>query len=677
MSPDGTPLRCGEGSVVQNADNVVEDQLVCRPTPIEGLFKVRFEVWDQDGTSTLDSQQLTLSASPESSWTTPYWIDAGSGVSGYFITSGGRSWAKFTITAEPAVPRLAFDASSTKTFDPSVGERARIAGFVTYASRLRAMIDLPGGPFVLGLGVFDGPFSWSWDGRDDSGQVMPPGDYTVTVIDDSAPAGTTVTTSTTTVKIEPAATPRLRIDALRPGRPGGWDFSAGPLTVNATASHGGRPLFTVSPGACADQLPPFRSILLTQATPGVFSFDWDGLDDYGFGVGSGMVCLGLTGNAFQGPYAAAWLDLQMLPRPSGLNVMASLAPVSPALDPAVAPTIRALVVDNAHAERYAYSMSLTVAAAPPIGGSVQFSPVTVTQTCSRGSSCTWPVPASLAKSQAIAWRVTVAEAPLPGGASPLTATTGFRITDLASGGPAYRVDVPAVVSPPVIGPSFIAQAATSTTIDIALYPGTGLAAGQPTGGFAFLTAIERAVNDIRGFNSNPLRRWRSSAYDNWGNVAVWAVPEGVTVGYNGDGTCSWGGPRPVSFAESVGILHGVYCRDNTVGRVFSSRFNYAGAAWHELHHSAFDEADEYCCDGGYEDGVNVYSDISSCDDKGSNPQGCHPVEKRDSTGMVTETSAWWRSDPGMIDVMISNDFENADDRRAARNTFDRCRRGGC
>ena len=465
-------------------------------------------------------------------------------------------------------------------------------------------------------------------------------------------------------------------------RPEGWDFSAGPLTIVGTATHAGRPVLTAAPGTCADKLPPVRSIPVDVMAPGVFEVDWDGTDDYGSLAGYGIpFCLALAGPTAQGTaYDATQVELKVLPRPTGLKVMASLDPVAPALATQTPVSIRAFAVDNAHDDRYAFTMTLTIAAAPPVGGALEFSPVTVTQTCARAGTCTWPLPASLAGESAIVWRVTATEALYPGSTigPAVSATTGFRITDLTSTNTTMRVDVPANVTLPIIGPSFVAQAPTSVSIDVAFYPGTGLSPGDPTGGSVFLNAIDTAVRDIKGFATSRFLRHRSSIVDNWGNVGIWAVKEGVAVGYGSGGDCNVGGPGYLSFADSVGILHNVWCRDGANGRAFTSRFTRTGVIWHELHHAAYDESDEYCCDGGYEDGVNVYSDISSCTAKSSNAFTCQQIEEKDANGMVTNWINWWRSDPAKFDVMgDTNDFENADDRRAAKNTFDRCRRGGC
>jgi len=675
------PMSCGMGPVTEDFQNVVEDQVLCNSSRVEGSFKVRFEVWDRDNNNPLVADQATLGAWPEKGFTTGT-INPSAGFSLPFTTSPGPSWAIFTVDAVPAVPAFSFDNTNTASFDPQVHERATIAGGLTFPSRIRVEVSVPGGTKVLFEGVARERFSATWDGSDVGGGPVPPGTYPIAVVDISAPAGSTVASGITSVIVAPPPAPRLRFAAITPDRKDGWDFSAGPLTIEATASHGGSAVLAAAPGECGDQLPPDRTIALNGLAAGLFASDWDGLNDYGFPVGWGPYCLTLSGTSTQGAFQIAQRDIKLLPRPNGIQVMANFAPFVPALETGRAPAITAAVVDNEHKDRYAYTMSLMVSAAPAGAGMGTFKPVTITPTCTRAGSCTWPLPASLLTEMAIAWNVTVSEAPDFAGRPQLSATTGWRITDIMPSGKVVRVDVPAVIVPHPDGTIGVIQSAHSQMLDLAYYPGTDLAPGDPTGGTFFPLAVQTAVNEIRGFGRFERFRMHSSAYENWDRIAIWAVNDPVTVAAASNTWCTWSGPSPASFAESVGVLHGVNCRDNTSGVVFSSWYTYPGAGWHELHHAAYDEADEYCCDGWYHDSGNqgnVYVDQSSCLANSSVGSSCHPIVERDPrTGMVITTLPWWASDSDKSDVMgNSNDVENPDDRRAAKRLFDRCRRGEC
>jgi hypothetical protein len=127
----------------------------------------------------------------------------------------------------------------------------------------------------------------------------------------------------------------------------------------------------------------------------------------------------------------------------------------------------------------------------------------------------------------------------------------------------------------------------------------------------------------------------------------------------------------VSFAEANGILHTVNCRDNASGNVFTADSPRVG--WHEFHHDAYHEGDEYCCDGGYwyGAGINTYGSQADCQRNGSDASTCQEIA--DSTGRT----GWWRSDGPAADVMTDNTIERADDLRAAEATFAKCGRAQC
>ncbi|WP_203784531.1 hypothetical protein, partial [Asanoa ferruginea] len=86
--------------------------------------------------------------------------------------------------------------------------------------------------------------------------------------------------------------------------------------------------------------------------------------------------------------------------------------------------------------------------------------------------------------------------------------------------------------------------------------------------------------------------------------------------------------------------------------------------------------DEYCCDGGYGDGVNLYDSLNSCQRRSSNASTC--AQLSETVGGVVTVMPWWRSDTKTNDVMLgSNEEEDLDDLRAAAATFARCRANRC
>src|SRR5262249_10583878 len=148
--------------------------------------------------------------------------------------------------------------------------------------------------------------------------------------------------------------------------------------------------------------------------------------------------------------------------------------------------------------------------------------------------------------------------------------------------------------------------------------------------------------------------FKSSVFDHLSYASGWVapIPVAITQASNpGWPLCVRSGFAHVSFGDANGVIHRVDCRDNRVGADFSGQEPLKG--WHEFHHAAYGEADEYCCDGGYRSDINLYSSLQVCRDKSSDAATCAQVTKVDSDG-TAKSVAWWRSDTGDDDVMIGN-----------------------
>jgi hypothetical protein len=221
-------------------------------------------------------------------------------------------------------------------------------------------------------------------------------------------------------------------------------------------------------------------------------------------------------------------------------------------------------------------------------------------------------------------------------------------------------------------------APATSQVNVVYYPGTGYDLADPGGASRFAAIVGDNLWQLLG--AAALRRFPSSVANSWDMVSVHASNTPVTV-YHTPGTtpgskadlCEWGGFSQVSFGEVHGVLHTTDCRDNAWGKVFVAKTPLIG--WHEFHHSAYAEEDEYCCDGGYGDGVNLYESLDSCRIKSSNAATCKQISKFES-GTLT-VSTWWRSDTKTNDVMLSREEEDLDDLRAAGKTYTRCGAGGC
>lgn len=128
------------------------------------------------------------------------------------------------------------------------------------------------------------------------------------------------------------------------------------------------------------------------------------------------------------------------------------------------------------------------------------------------------------------------------------------------------------------------------------------------------------------------------------------------------------------------MLHLLNCRANAPRGRYSVNAASAHVGWHELHHSPFDLADEYCCDGGYFQRVtlpNMYRSLNDCQSFGSDPATCRIISRIVAGVLTHSVVPWFVSDPSPDDVMNENGRQNADDARKVRAHYLNCTAGGC
>ena len=138
--------------------------------------------------------------------------------------------------------------------------------------------------------------------------------------------------------------------------------------------------------------------------------------------------------------------------------------------------------------------------------------------------------------------------------------------------------------------------------------------------------------------------------------------------------------------EVGAIIHTDFFRDCSTGALFTTENVSNRTIIHELGHSAFGLADEYCCDGGYWQAA-AYSPPAQC---GPNLYSSQANCQADLTGLPGKTAAdcsligtgasWWRSDDNP-DIMRNGgstvwDYQDAG-QRATRCMLLRCANGNC
>jgi hypothetical protein len=235
------------------------------------------------------------------------------------------------------------------------------------------------------------------------------------------------------------------------------------------------------------------------------------------------------------------------------------------------------------------------------------------------------------------------------------------------------------VSVPVTGTpaTGFTLAPRNSTIDVAFHAGTGLDVSVPAQANTVSDIIDRSLRLFFGGNAS-VRDTSTMPGSGSSNIAFWLSlkPATVTVANsNPPNLCDRSHVEYVPFAEVQAIIHTVQCRDNadSNGATFSAElgggFPVENIVWHEYHHAAYELADEYPPDGGYfesNDFPNVMSNANECSLKGAEPTLCAQIG----------TTGWWRAAPNP-DVMIGNTRENADEKRRATLTFNRCKGGQC
>ncbi|WBC16467.1 hypothetical protein O7600_06405 [Micromonospora sp. WMMA1998] len=668
---DGQQLRCEMALPAAGGTDIVTPSTVCAGRSVTGNFRVNFELWEDDSTEGGSRDQADLNAGTAKDWATTNLLGGRPGTSRW-TTSGGPSRAVFTVSVSPRPTAIAISSpppgGTPREFDPRLGEILTVSGTLSVPSALRFTVtaQATGASFVLFEAPFyGGVFNVTWDGRWSDGSYAAVGGYTITVADPVDGASARTTQARVIQRVGLAFTGMTSQPATN------WQYRSGPIVVGAVASAAGTFRMRVLRGATE----VYRTADQRRAA-GPLSFSWTGRHADGSWATPGSYAFTLEGTADDGrPFPAASRVLPVSDPPPGLEVYALAEPGVPAVNPQAVPgtSIRAKVVAADHSARPAARITVEMSPAGWIGRPVTLAP-RVVKTCVQTTECQAVIPSDILAGAAVAYRVTASEA--DGVPDMRTATADWRITDLnppdPSEGPEvtlvplWRASVPAVVG----SDGRVNTRPLNQSIDVAYAPGTGYDTSTLDGARQFGNAVDDNAWQLLGIRS---RVFPSSIGTHWSQVGIWVqnVPVEVTVSPDGDALCRRGPFSPVSFAETNGVLHTVNCRDNASGTVFSADSPTVG--WHELHHSAYHEGDEYCCDGGYSygDGRNTYPSLSACQRGGSDARTCNEI-----TDGVSPTG-WWRSDGPMADVMIDNSVERADDIRAAEATFARCGRGQC
>jgi hypothetical protein len=698
---DGRPPRRCRGPTNGSFDFVIGDQSICSAVRVSGDFTVRLTLVDVDADTCAPTdlrcianppvEAADLTSGPGQAWETQTFA-GGLERTQRTSTTGGPSRIVFSVSTAPVSTQIAMFApegvengAPLVTFDPMLGEKARVRAFLTEPTRLqytvtrRATATEPARTYVLSEGPFwNTQVNLDWDGRaPGSASPLVDGIYDLTLRDVANHGPDAAALASRPVRLQRTAPNAVEVKLTDVFPATSWDFRNGELSLRGTVTAGGSVRREVTGRTGGTSCSTNWTGAVWQGQPqqrpaGAYELTWDGRDSSGAAVPPGQYCIRVRLTPSTGvEVVSPVVQVEALPRSTGIEIWTFVEPIIPIQGRPPRPSIRAVVVDPAHTDRFAARVALEVTPAGTPGAPVALAAQTI-GVCERARVCTAVLPSNLAGATAIAYRATASEAQdAPGGAA--TVTSAWRITDLNPlPSRTWRASVPAIVD----SAGMVTTPRVSSTLDIVYYPGVGNDLSQGTQAQRFEAQVGGNIEFLFGLSSD---RGPTTFASSSERVSFIVSPQNVVdVTGTGSQICAWSGIVPVSYAEAHGVLHHAGCRDAAYphSREYSS--DDARTDWHELHHALYGEHDEYCCDGGYGDGVNVYGSMSSCSTKSSPGSSCaRLIDPATNAPATPAQTGWFRGDP-LPDVMVFNDLvENADDRRAAAATFARCAASLC
>ena len=693
---DGTIVMCPWSTPSKNLDNVTGPLATCNDARVEAPFDLVVSIADADENKlpAIEIQETgRLSNAPSGDATVPWYLLGGGSVN----ISGPDADVAMQVSIQEIFPGFGTRALSLSrlSIDPSIGDQVMASTTIvergtniSYRSGARvhfsAVARSNSAVIDLGEAAFQQQLNITWDGRNGA-TAMPPGRYVLRTT--MVRTGETIESSEFVIA---AAVPGLEITRLTD-----WNSRAGPVEVGYRLTRNGPITATVlgpvpvdgAADPCAGGVPLATNPDRWNSNAGNFAHPVLLVAPSGSFLGDGAYCMRLESN---GQQALRRFAVRSGP-PLVLNV--SPHPVIPALAPGEPVYVEARVFDEKRSARptgtIAVKASLTDVGMPM---------PTVTTTCTNVSSCRLGIPPAMVNPSVIALLVFEASASdlaNPGNVDPQPPQVTFAPRGVSVGptlGRAYgAISIP--LTPDGAGGFKIYD--RRRAIDMAIHPGTGFDLSQPPSRAQFLDAIDATMRLVFGEDAIVRDTSITAAPDAF---AFWFTTTRADIGIyadSGDVMCRRDAMTSLPFAEVQAVFHLVDCRDTTdgSGATFSAFARTTRSAatifWHELHHGAFDLADEYADDGGYfqtADVPNVMGSAADCARLGAQAELCEQIGAREEDACVAKGTKvgdcpirrvnWWRAAP-RPDVMIGNTIENADDQRRANFIVARCRRGQC
>ncbi len=622
------------------------------------------------------------------------------------MSQGDHGKIRYTVSAVINPGELGNFSADRPAFRPSAGERIVLTAFSLLTTELAK--KAPVSHTVLRVRAYDDALPprevWSvsskllpgqdntkfvWQGRDASGDPLPPGTYTLKLdgFDDTTgspaigplPGSPTPTVGgfrTLTVRIDPPpVVPALTFIGIDPGFR--WAPEVGDLRIrfstSADATVSGEAFASTS---CSGQRLAYLGSLPVRAAR-TYTLTWDG-QTAGSRVANGMYSIKLSGLSGGAPTDPAFrcVPVEVVSAPAAM-LYVQHAPFL--LSPGHTATLTAKSVDPTGAPRVVGSLSVWVSK-QAISLTAPSPPSNPLRTCTFVASCSVTIVVPPGPSF-VSWKTTATDR--DGSTIASFGWRGQAALDFASLNlvPATGFAVPVEIA--LTGPALSDQRDPKQSLDLLFSVSTDFDWSSATDRRMIDDALDRFMVRMWGV-TGPGAPDLTTFLSRPELVRIYLTPEQHAVSWTPPANlCDWSAPEAL-WVDVIAVLHRTNCRDNTIpaDRSFSAKLQATDVIFHELHHALFGLADEYPDGtGGYferQPFPNVFATLAGCTAvSGRNPSGCTSiVEQNRVTGAATGRT-FFRLDFGSDDIMVNNGPQLFADRARANWKESECDAGRC
>jgi hypothetical protein len=602
------------------------------------------------------------------------------GASFTYTTSGDDGSITFTVSARITPGELTGFTVTENSFRPSTGEQIVFTALATGAPYTVLHVNAvnSAGVQVWNLfGYLDDPgetgHQFVWQGRDENGHPLPPGQYRVTfqAFESTSNLPAPGTFVQNIMIVSPPALPSLGLLGTTPALR--WAPEVGDLKINVVSNGVTRVSGEVFPNAsCTGQkLMDLAPVTVAPLQPGALT--WSGPAP---GTPSqGTFGIKVTGTSNGGPTSPGSvcqsIDLIAAP-PAILNVQhfPFLAEPGQTVD------LNARSMDARGAPRVVARLDV-FGSVQSVPGTAPAPPTAPLKTCFMASACTARITLP-AGGSFFSWQATAADR---AGTIATHGWRGQRVVDAGTFAQSASLSLPTDVA--LNGPLMSDLRDVAHSLDLVFAVSTEFDWNNPTDRQTIGAALDGFMTRLWGMAGAgaPAPTTFLARPD---LVRLYVISEQRTVRTTPKpNLCDWSVPG-VAWADAIGILHRQSCRNNATpwNRSFSATLTSPDTIFHELHHALFGLADEYeSGDGGYFEEhpfPNIYNNLSDClAVVGREPNGCGPITQIDIVTRMATGVTFFRLDDSVPDVMWEGGTQRFGDIRRINWKEGLCDAGGC